>query len=442
MNEKEYISSEEDLLYEELQSKVEVLYEVLKDKKKRMTRFHVETVEYKQAFEEMEETRVLYDSLNQNLKKMQRATSKPLPQQNTSLKDQLSEKITLQAKEIEKIRKILLTTTPGTSEHTRCKTELEEQEMLLKTLYVNLESIAMGKLREEEVQQIEMENDVIVELRKKIAKQVMEVEKARSNLINCGSSYEAKLDAQKRIEENITLLQALEENLDTYTKQVSESHQKSPTPSRNRSETTSSKIINNVFGTFRKSKAPTYSELPSVDPSFAYRPRALTPKVNSAPNNVNIVPITQNTAPIVPSHLQNNNNRNVNNNLNNNNNINNNNEGNNAKGGGWGRTSSINSPTSRRLIASSRPQIDNNNNNNNNNNNVIKDEKLNNNNNNNNNNNLEVKVNNGEKKEKEVVEKKSSKKTVNVTHSTHVVDQMTSRKKNNSTKSLFLFLFY
>ena len=163
---------------------------------------------------------MLHDSLLNNLK-MQQAESDGTGKE-LSIVDQVKLKIANEHSAMKKITSALKTCKP--EERRGYQIQLEEHEELLKALYENLESLAMYRLQEEAIQKQHKDNEIIIELRKRVAKQVLEVEKCRSALVNCSGSYEESVKVNQELEENVTLLQALTANLDALSSNSEQPH--------------------------------------------------------------------------------------------------------------------------------------------------------------------------------------------------------------------------
>ena len=184
--------------------------------RKKLDWYQPGTKEYQEIFMILEEHRVLHDSLLQNLKNHQQLCDKKNEKlKEKSIVDQVKEKIYEQKEEMRKINIELKNCIPA--DRKKLQNQLEEHEILLSALYENLESLAMYRLQEEEIQKQQQEVEMISVLSKKVAAQVLKVEQCRQALVNCSGSYEETRSAKLNIEENVMLLEALQANLRALT---------------------------------------------------------------------------------------------------------------------------------------------------------------------------------------------------------------------------------
>ena len=134
-------------------------------------------------------------------------------QEEISVFDQLKLKISEQNKLIE-LTKVQLKYCKKEDEK-GLKNSLEEQETLLKSLYENLQSLAMLEFQRIEVIKETQESQMISDLSKKINQQLVVVEKCRGDLVACSGSYQETILCRQNLEENLTLLNALQDSLKT-----------------------------------------------------------------------------------------------------------------------------------------------------------------------------------------------------------------------------------
>jgi len=207
------LTKESKEIEDQLKKRILEQAELMEQTKKKLSWTAPGTPAYKAVFEVLEEHRTLHDSLVNNLKRQQQINKEQNAPKELSIVDQVKEKINHHREAMQKLQaEAKACKTPA--EKRSIQNQIEEQEMLLKALYENLESLAMYKLREEEIQRQLKEGEVIVALRSKVAAQMRKVEQCRARLVNCSGSYDDTIRVKQELEENVTLLQALQANLD------------------------------------------------------------------------------------------------------------------------------------------------------------------------------------------------------------------------------------